>query len=85
MIADNDPFDRPEMVTGYEAWYRGPGQRANRLEGIRRRTTLWPFGYPGNLPLRWGGFIGMAVHLRPGAPPSSPAGQRARATNSAGS
>jgi SAM-dependent methyltransferase len=26
------------------------------------RTTLWP-GYPGALPLPWGGFIGMAVVL----------------------
>jgi len=26
------------------------------------RTTLWP-GYPGALPLPWGGFIGMAVRL----------------------
>jgi SAM-dependent methyltransferase len=26
------------------------------------RTTLWP-GYPGALPLPWGGFIGMAVML----------------------
>jgi ubiquinone/menaquinone biosynthesis C-methylase UbiE len=26
------------------------------------RTTLWPF-WPGALPLRWGGFIGMAVRL----------------------
>jgi ubiquinone/menaquinone biosynthesis C-methylase UbiE len=35
---------------------------AGRQIEIDWRTTLWP-GYPGALPLPWGGFIGMAVIL----------------------
>jgi SAM-dependent methyltransferase len=35
---------------------------AGRRIEIVWRTTLWP-GYPGALPLPWGGFIGMAVML----------------------
>jgi SAM-dependent methyltransferase len=35
---------------------------AGRQVDIVWRTTLWP-GYPGALPLPWGGFIGMAVVL----------------------
>jgi SAM-dependent methyltransferase len=35
---------------------------AGRRIEIFWRTTLWP-GYPGALPLPWGGFIGMAVML----------------------
>jgi ubiquinone/menaquinone biosynthesis C-methylase UbiE len=31
---------------------------------ITWRTSLWPV-WPGALPLPWGGFIGMAVHLAP--------------------
>ncbi len=27
------------------------------------RTTLWPFPWLGDLPLPWGGFIGMAAHV----------------------
>jgi ubiquinone/menaquinone biosynthesis C-methylase UbiE len=34
-----------------------------RLGLIRWRTTLWPLPLVGSLPLPWGGFIGMAVHL----------------------
>jgi SAM-dependent methyltransferase len=35
---------------------------AGRRIEIVWRTTLWP-GYPGALPLPWGGFVGMAVML----------------------
>jgi hypothetical protein len=34
-----------------------------RLRGIRWKTTLWPFPILGSLPLRWGGFIGLAAAL----------------------
>jgi ubiquinone/menaquinone biosynthesis C-methylase UbiE len=34
-----------------------------RLRGIRWRTTLWPMPFIKDLPLPFGGFIGMAVHL----------------------
>ena len=34
-----------------------------RLQGIRWRTTLWPIPFLKDLPLPFGGFIGMAVHL----------------------
>jgi ubiquinone/menaquinone biosynthesis C-methylase UbiE len=34
-----------------------------RLQGVRWRTTLWPMRFLKNLPLPFGGFIGMAVHL----------------------
>jgi SAM-dependent methyltransferase len=35
-----------------------------RLSGVLWRTTLWPVPGVGDLPLPWGGFIGMAVQLR---------------------
>jgi len=35
---------------------------AGRQVETFRRTTLWPV-WPGDLPLPWGGFIGMAVTL----------------------
>jgi len=36
----------------------------DRLQDVRYRTTLWPVPLVTDLPLPWGGFIGMAVHLR---------------------
>ncbi len=36
----------------------------NRATSIRWRTTLWPLRLPIDLPLPWGGFIGMMVRLR---------------------
>jgi ubiquinone/menaquinone biosynthesis C-methylase UbiE len=35
-----------------------------RAKAIAWRTTLWPIAGVHDLPLPWGGFIGMAVHLR---------------------
>jgi SAM-dependent methyltransferase len=34
-----------------------------RLDRIHWRTTLWPLPLAGDLPLPWGGFIGLAAHL----------------------
>ena len=34
-----------------------------RFRGVCWSTTLWPFPFVTDLPLPWGGFIGMAVHL----------------------
>lgn len=39
---------------------RASGRRANSLAW---RTTLWPLSGVGDLPLPWGGFIGMAMRL----------------------
>jgi ubiquinone/menaquinone biosynthesis C-methylase UbiE len=40
-------------------------RRATGAEArIHWRTTLWPLGFPGSLPLPWGGFIGMSVARR---------------------
>lgn len=36
----------------------------NRLQALQCRTTLWPLPGVEDLALPWGGFIGMAVHLR---------------------
>jgi len=36
---------------------------SSRRTGICWRTTLWPIPCVGSLPLPWGDFIGMAVHL----------------------
>ncbi len=36
---------------------------AKRLQGVRWRTTLWPVPFLKDLPLPFGGFIGMAVGL----------------------
>jgi ubiquinone/menaquinone biosynthesis C-methylase UbiE len=35
-----------------------------RLNGMHWRTTLWPLPFVRDLPLPWGGFIGMAAHLK---------------------
>lgn len=35
-----------------------------RVEEIRYRTTLWPVPFITDLPLPWGGFIGMTVRLQ---------------------
>jgi ubiquinone/menaquinone biosynthesis C-methylase UbiE len=32
MNADVNPFSDPELVAHYEAWFRGPGRRSDRLE-----------------------------------------------------
>ena len=34
-----------------------------RVLALHWRTTVWPFPAVGDLPLPWGGFIGLAVHL----------------------
>jgi SAM-dependent methyltransferase len=34
-----------------------------RLRSIRWRTTIWPLPFLQDLPLPWGGFIGMAIQL----------------------
>jgi SAM-dependent methyltransferase len=36
-----------------------------RLVSVRWSTTLWPLTLVGDLPLPWGGFIGLAASLRP--------------------
>ncbi|MBI5761437.1 MAG: methyltransferase domain-containing protein [Planctomycetales bacterium] len=36
----------------------------DRVSSIHWRTTLWPVSWLPDLPLPWGGFIGMAVTLR---------------------
>ena len=41
---------------------REVGQAVGLTASISWRTTLWPF-WPGQTPLPWGGFIGMAVRL----------------------
>lgn len=35
-----------------------------RVQDVHYRTTLWPLPFITDLPLPWGGFIGMTVHLR---------------------
>ena len=40
---------------------RATGRRTN---AIAWRTNLWPIAHLHDLPLPWGGFIGMAVHFR---------------------
>lgn len=42
-----------------------------RVRSFRWRTTLWPFPGAGDLPLPWGGFIGLAVHLNDGTSQAS--------------
>jgi ubiquinone/menaquinone biosynthesis C-methylase UbiE len=32
MAVSQNPFDNPRLAAGYEAWYAGPGLRADRLE-----------------------------------------------------
>jgi SAM-dependent methyltransferase len=36
---------------------------ASRFRGARWRTTIWPIPWVTDLPLPWGGFIGLAAHL----------------------
>lgn len=40
-----------------------------RIQRIEWRTTLWPVPCVPDLPLPWGGFIGLAVHVSHAAPP----------------
>jgi ubiquinone/menaquinone biosynthesis C-methylase UbiE len=35
-----------------------------RVAAVRWRTTLWPLPWLGDLPLPWGGFIGVALKLK---------------------
>ena len=35
-----------------------------RIDSLVWRTTLWPLAHLSDLPLPWGGFIGLAAHLR---------------------
>jgi SAM-dependent methyltransferase len=35
-----------------------------RVKEVRWRTTLWPLPGLGTLPLPWGGFVGLALHLK---------------------
>lgn len=37
----------------------------DRVRSVHWRTTLWPLPLIGSLPMPWGGFIGMAVKLKP--------------------
>ena len=39
-----------------------------RGHSVRWRTTLWSLPGVGDLPLPWGGFIGLSVHLEDGTP-----------------
>jgi len=34
-----------------------------RLLSVRWRTTLWPIPHLPDLPVPWGGFIGLSAHL----------------------
>lgn len=52
-------FFSPRMLVRLAEAAIGP-----RIESLRWRTTLWPLPGVTDLPLPWGGFIGLAVHLR---------------------
>jgi SAM-dependent methyltransferase len=51
-------FFSPAELAGLVRKAAGP-----RLRGIRWRTTLWPLPLVTDLPLPWGGFIGMVAGL----------------------
>jgi ubiquinone/menaquinone biosynthesis C-methylase UbiE len=55
-------WDKARFFTPAELTHMVRRAATERRIEIVWRTTLWP-GYPGTLPLPWGGFIGMAVML----------------------
>ena len=54
---------RPLLADSGRANLRKVFVNGQRAKEVVWRTTLWPIPGLRELPLPWGGFIGMAVHL----------------------